>query len=346
MEFKILESNGVENENVDGAALNNAMAGGKDGILKDILNDCLVHVLSGNSIAIETGVMMIQGFRIKITEPWIKTLSSSPATDVEYQIVAKITLSYTRDVSFEIICRQKGELIKENLFKTENGVYEAEIACFKHNSSGEIVDLVKTMGFLSFFEEPTKDEVLTAPTIILDGDTLTMTATDERTETFAIFVNGVEMATVENTQEPETPDTPTEQLTAPTISLDGDTLTITATDERTERFAILVDGVEVVTVDNLIPFTVCMSDRGLLYDPDTKNLSIRSGATWREWVSVTDYATSYGGYKPYIDDTNNKVKLVTDYTLRSENENKAEYDVAPDDVIEENAIYYFYSNAK
>ena len=40
-------------------------------------------------------------------------------------------------------------------------------------------------------------ETLTAPTISLDGDTLTMTATDERTETFAIFVDGVEMATVE-----------------------------------------------------------------------------------------------------------------------------------------------------
>lgn len=40
------------------------------------------------------------------------------------------------------------------------------------------------------------------------------------------------------------------QLLPPTISLDGDTLTITATDERTETFAILVDGVEVATVAN------------------------------------------------------------------------------------------------
>ena len=208
MEFKILESNGVENENVDGAALNNAMAGGKDGILKSILNECLVHNPTSTSISVGTGVMMIQGFRVKITEPWIKVLSSSPSNDTEYQIVAKITLSSTRDVSFEITCRQKGELIKENLFKTENGVYEAEIACFKHNSSGEIVDLVKTMGFLSFFEEPTKDEVLTAPTISLDGDILTITPTDERTETFAIFVDGVEMATVANEKEPDIPDTP------------------------------------------------------------------------------------------------------------------------------------------
>lgn len=40
-----------------------------------------------------------------------------------------------------------------------------------------------------------------------------------------------------------------EQLTAPIISLDGDTLTMTATDDRTEEFAILVDGVETATVE-------------------------------------------------------------------------------------------------
>lgn len=40
------------------------------------------------------------------------------------------------------------------------------------------------------------------------------------------------------------------QLTAPTISIDGDTLTIEATAENTESFAIFVDGIEVATVAN------------------------------------------------------------------------------------------------
>ena len=39
------------------------------------------------------------------------------------------------------------------------------------------------------------------------------------------------------------------QLTAPTVSLNGSTLTITATDTNTEAFAILVDGIEMVTVE-------------------------------------------------------------------------------------------------
>ena len=40
------------------------------------------------------------------------------------------------------------------------------------------------------------------------------------------------------------------QLTAPNISLDGDTLTIEATDDNTEAFAIFVDGIERATVAN------------------------------------------------------------------------------------------------
>lgn len=149
MEFKVLESNGVENENVDGAALNNAMAGGKDGIIRNLLNDCSVYLPTSNSIAVGTGVMLIQGFRVKITDPWTKTFSSIPASETEYHLVAKITLLPTRDVSFELICRIKQELTKESLFKTESGTYEAEIATFKHAVSGEITDLKTVMEYFT-----------------------------------------------------------------------------------------------------------------------------------------------------------------------------------------------------
>ncbi len=72
-----------------------------------------------------------------------------------------------------------------------------------------------------------------------------------------------------------------EVLTAPTISLDGDTLTITATDERTETFAILVDGEEVATVLNLISFTI----NGTEYQAV-------NGMTWAEWCDSA-YSSGY-----------------------------------------------------
>lgn len=73
-----------------------------------------------------------------------------------------------------------------------------------------------------------------------------------------------------------------EQLTAPTISLDGDTLTITATDNRTEEFVIFVDGVEKAVVKNLISFTI-----------DGTQYTALSGMTWGEWVAS---AYNTGGY--------------------------------------------------
>lgn len=59
-------------------------------------------------------------------------------------------------------------------------------------------------------------EQLPTPTISLDGDILTMTATDDRTEEFVIFVDGVEMATVENEKEiPDNPSPPNDTVEDP-----------------------------------------------------------------------------------------------------------------------------------
>jgi hypothetical protein len=76
--------------------------------------------------------------------------------------------------------------------------------------------------------------------------------------------------------------TQAEQLTAPTISLDGSTLTMTATDDRTQELVIFVDGVETATVANLISFTIA----GTQYKSE-------AGMTWGEWVE-SEYNT--GGF--------------------------------------------------
>lgn len=129
MSYKILEKTGVENENVDGSAFNNFSAGGKDGVIKGILDECSISAVD-NSINISTGEILIQGFRIKIISPYQYVFTSFPAVNTEYQIVAVLELGSDRSVSVDIVCREKTSLIKENLYKSEQGKYESELATF------------------------------------------------------------------------------------------------------------------------------------------------------------------------------------------------------------------------
>ena len=76
-----------------------------------------------------------------------------------------------------------------------------------------------------------------------------------------------------------------EQLTAPAISLDGDTLTITATDDRTKEFVIFVDGVEIATVAN--------ENAAFAFTIDGTTYYAKSGMTWGEWIE-SEYNT--GGF--------------------------------------------------
>lgn len=134
MEYKILEANGVENENIDGAALNNFTARGENGILKNVLNECVVFS-SGLSVTVSTGELLIQGFRIKITDPYTVQASTS-ASELSFQIIGRITLSKDRTVLFDMETRQPTTLVQDNIWATESGVYEVEVASFKTGSSG------------------------------------------------------------------------------------------------------------------------------------------------------------------------------------------------------------------
>lgn len=146
MSYKILEQNGVDNENVDGAAFNDFCAGRRDGIIKGVLNECAVIKISSNTVAISTGEMLICGVRVKFNELYTVSLSSVPASPVEYQIIADLVLDASRKITFKIILRQISEtLIQDKLYKTESGHYQAEIARFTHSPENDIVDLVQTM---------------------------------------------------------------------------------------------------------------------------------------------------------------------------------------------------------
>ena len=134
-----------------------------------------------------------------------------------------------------------------------------------------------------------------------------------------------------------------EQLTAPTISLDGDILTMTATDSKTQEFVIFVDGVEAATVANVITFTLSVSSdsrtEGIKIF-DTQALTVQNETTWREWVENTDY--TYLGMKPSVGDNSIRIYGGDGYSLR-EGSSSSDRLITPDEVIQPNTTYYFVS---
>lgn len=143
MEYKILEANGTEIENVDGGAFNNFCAGGQSGIVAEVLNECSI-TSAGSIVTVNTGLLNIKGIRVKITAPKDFTLQGTPAVDTIYRIVAKVVLLSGGNVSFDLYSTTSQTLIQNNLYKNSTGTYEIELATFTHLKDGGIKDLKRT----------------------------------------------------------------------------------------------------------------------------------------------------------------------------------------------------------
>ena len=143
MEYKILESNGVEIENIDGAALNNFITGYKSGIVANVGKSCNLIPYS-NTLTIDTGLIIVSGFRVKILQPISFILTGSPAYSTDYQLVLKITLNKDRSVLSNLFVREMQVLTQNNLLIEEEGVYEFEIASFRYNVDGTISSIQKS----------------------------------------------------------------------------------------------------------------------------------------------------------------------------------------------------------
>lgn len=142
--YKILEQNGIDNENIDGGAFNRFAAGGRDGIVQGVLSECSL-IAEGNGISIQTGLIFICGIRVKITSAETLFVSSVPINPMQYQIVAQITLYDNRDVRFELFLRSPESLRQDALYRAGHGVYQVEIGSFVHNPDGTLTNIVKTL---------------------------------------------------------------------------------------------------------------------------------------------------------------------------------------------------------
>lgn len=142
--MKILEQNGIEIENIDGAAFNHFCAAKRSGILPCILDECPVLSASSNSVTVGTGELLISGFRIKLTEAITFTFSASPVADTQYYIIATIDVHSDRSVSFDLSCLTDETLETDNIFSSEEGTYQLEIGRFVHKTNGSVSDVSRT----------------------------------------------------------------------------------------------------------------------------------------------------------------------------------------------------------
>ncbi len=144
MSYKVLEQNGIDNENVDGGAFNRFTAGGRDGIIKGVLSDCALAAV-GNGVGIAPGEIIMCGIRVKITDIEMLFLSGSPVAATQYQIIAQATLQTNRSLFVSFLLRPSGTLRQDSLYATEQGVYEVEIGTFTHNPDGSISNLKQSL---------------------------------------------------------------------------------------------------------------------------------------------------------------------------------------------------------
>ncbi len=144
MSYKILEQNGIDNENVDGGAFNRFFAGGRDGIVQGVLSECSL-IAEGSGVSIHPGLILICGIRIKITSAETLFVSSVPINPTQYQIIAQLSLADNHDVAVELFLRSPESLLQDALYRSEHGVYQVEIGSFVHNPDGTISNLVRTL---------------------------------------------------------------------------------------------------------------------------------------------------------------------------------------------------------
>ena len=144
MSYKILEQNGIDNENVDGGAFNNFASGGRDGIVGGVLSECALTA-AGSAIGVSPGLIILHGIRVKVTGIETLSLSSVPLNPTSYQIVAQVTLASNGNVDFSFFIRTPQPLVQNSLYQNDMGTYQAELASFTHNPDGSISNLTKTL---------------------------------------------------------------------------------------------------------------------------------------------------------------------------------------------------------
>lgn len=151
--MRILTNNNSNNTNIDGARAEFFNSSNRDGIVKGAFNEGRFFASSSNVITLDTCELRISGHRIVIDEPLVYTFNTLPSENIRYIYVAQIVVNESSAVSFSTILKtlSDSELIKDNLFKYENGngTYQVEIGRFTQQIDGTITDIVRTIDLIT-----------------------------------------------------------------------------------------------------------------------------------------------------------------------------------------------------
>lgn len=148
---RILENNGIDNTNIDGASFNNFCAGQRSGIIKGILNECAITSPSTSVININTGALIISGVRVFLDTATNFNFSTFPSTATRYSLVAEIVVDDNSAITTRLFVQLASvALTKNSLFATSTGAgtYQIELAKFTLSTSG-VSDLIRTVDVIT-----------------------------------------------------------------------------------------------------------------------------------------------------------------------------------------------------
>ena len=134
--MKLLESNGILQTAFSGIISNYLFAPEMVGYVPGVLNNCNIVKTSNSSITMGEGLIIINGVRILVDEPYVITIPNYPATNTVYHLYLRITITENGENSVVANYRIKQELRQDDFLLTNNGIYEIELASFIMGSSG------------------------------------------------------------------------------------------------------------------------------------------------------------------------------------------------------------------
>lgn len=148
---RILENNGIDNTNIDGASFNNFCAGQRSGVIKGVLNECAITSPSSSVVNINTGALIISGVRVILDTATNFNFSTFPSTATRYSLVAEIVVDDNSAITTRLFVQLASvALTKNSLYATSTGAgtYQIELAKFTLSTDG-VSDLIRTVDIIT-----------------------------------------------------------------------------------------------------------------------------------------------------------------------------------------------------